>query len=80
MLELKKFLLDHPEVASSIVSGGINFSGDDLMRVLSAYTKDGFSINACVDDDKLTEQELFKHHEELANQALKVIYLHLNEK
>lgn len=77
MVELKKFLIDHPDIASLIISGRISFNGDDFMRVLSSYTKDGFKVISSVEDDELTEEEKRKHHEDLAEQALKILYLQM---
>lgn len=71
---LKKFLIDNPQISSLIISGSITFTGDAFMSLLSSYTKDGFKVSSFVDDDNLTEEELYKHHEELADQALKIIY------
>lgn len=77
MSELKKFLIDHPDIASSIISGRIDFSGGDLMRVLSSYERNGFKVHSSVDDEDMTEEEKRKHHEYLAEQALKILYLQM---
>ncbi len=71
---LKQFLIQHPEISSFILTQGIAFSGDEFMTILSSYTKDGFQVTASVDDDDMTESEKLKHHEALAEEALKVLY------
>lgn len=76
--ELKKFLTNHPEISSLILSGFIIYNGDVMMGVLSSYTKDGFSVTSYVDDDNMTEEEKLKHHEELAEQAIRVLFLQAN--
>lgn len=76
--ELKKFLTNHPEISSLILSGFIIYNGDVMMGVLSSYTKDGFSVTSYVDDDNMTEEEKLRHHEELAEEAIKVLFLQTN--
>lgn len=76
--ELKKFLTNHPEISSLILSGFIVYNGDVMMGVLSSYTKDGFTVNSYVDDDNMTEEEKLRHHEELAEEAIKVLFLQTN--
>lgn len=76
--ELKKFLTNHPEISSLILSGFIVYNGDVMMGILSSYTKDGFTVNSYIDDDNMTEEEKLKHHEELAEQAIKVLFLRTN--
>lgn len=71
---LKKFLIGHPELSSFILSGCIDFNGDVFMRIISTYTKDNFKVSSYVDDDKLTDEEKLKKHEELAEKAIKVLY------
>lgn len=72
--ELKKFLTNHPEISSLILYGFIVYTGDVMMGVLSSYTKDGFTVNSYIDDDNMTEEEKLKHHEELAEQAIKILF------
>lgn len=72
--ELKMFLTNHPEISSLILSGFIVYNGDMMMGILSSYTKDGFNVSSYVDDDNLTEEEKLKHHEELAEQAIKILF------
>lgn len=76
--ELKKFLTNHPEISSLIFSGFIVYNGDVMMGVLSSYTKDGFTVNSYVDDDNMTEEEKLRHHEELAEQAIRALFLKTN--
>lgn len=76
--ELKKFLTNHPEISSLILSGFIVYNGDVMMGILSSYTKDGFNVSSYVDDDNLTEEEKLRHHEELAEEAIKVLFLQTN--
>lgn len=76
--EIKKFLTNHPEISSLILSGFIVYNGDVMMGVLSSYTKDGFTVNSYIDDDNMTEEEKLRHHEELAEEAIKVLFLQTN--
>lgn len=71
---LKQFLIQHPEISSLILTQGIAFSGDEFMAILSSYTKDGFKVTSSVNDDDMDENEKLKHHEALAEEALKVLY------
>jgi len=71
---LKQFLIQHPEISSLIIAQGIAFNGDDYMSILSSYSKDGFKVTASVDDDDMDENEKLKHHEALAEEALKILY------
>lgn len=77
---LKAFLMSHPEISSFILSGFIVSNGDVVMGILSAYTKDGFKVCSYVDDDDMTEEEKQKHHEQLAEQAIKVLFANLQKK
>lgn len=72
---MKRFLMDNPELCHMLLSNPIFFTGSgcNVGRMLTSFTQDGYKVSVEVDDDELTPEQRKRRDADLADKVIKLL-------